>query len=446
MPFVHKAREFSLLPGRFVRPLAIEREAAARSAMPIQDLGVELLAQLARVGWDVDGIEVVASTYGRGGNLMTKVDSIIGRRPEGAFALHFRGGQELVGGYYRMTGLNSAVLPSGLMATFHDDGSRSLKRFAPGGDWSVAGEYAEGWQSLGTAGTAAYGKAVAEVRDLVSALVSDLAALPDAPNHHPIDAEGFDPNLRRLVSPAPIPVPDDFPLLYAWERIDELGRAGLRHHRPERIEDDYVLAGNGLRLVSLGMGGRDLPPRSSDGFTYASTDPNARPVAPGWTPREDSLPVEVKLAALNEIYVVDAGAYEATRREQAAGADAAGRSEFTGPEIAEAHRAVARTMMPASAYRGGFDDPMYLIGRQLHENEARPMRGPVHVVVADGLVSSSMRDAQTGLDLVLSQPEDASRRTIRDAVRTAHRAAAIHGVPVEEIGLPAPAAEVVPVF
>lgn len=445
MPLVHRAREFTLLPTRFVRPFRIDAEAAAATRMPFQDLGYALLAELGRVGWNVPDLEVATSTYGRGRNLLTAVNSISGRRPEGAFALNFRGAQELVGGYYRMTGLNSAILPSGLAVAFHDDGSRSLKRFTPDGDWSRAGEYGEGWTTLGTAGPAAWAKAVAEVRILVDAVLSDLAALPDAPGGDSIDGHGFDPNLRRLISPEPVPVPAGFPVLYAWERIDELGRAGLKRHRPDRAEDDYVLAGNGLRLVSIGMGGGGLPHKATEGFTYASADPNGRPVAPGWTPREDVLPIEVKLAALNEIYVVDAAAYEATRRVQAACAEGEGRSEYTNAEIAEAHRSVARTMVPAADYAGGFADPLYLIGRQLHEDEARPMSGPVRVVLADDRVSGSMRDTQTGLDLVLTEPELANRRAIREALRAAHRLAEVHGVRVAEIGLPA-ASEPVPAF
>lgn len=445
MPLVHRAREFSLLPTRFVRPTPIDEEAAAATKMPFQDLGHALLAELGRVGWEVPNLEVATSTYGRGRNLLTAVNSISGRRPEGAFALHFRGAQELVGGYYRMTGLNSAILPSGLAVAFNDDGSRSLKRFTQGGDWSAVGEHGDGWATLGTAGPAAWSKAVAEVRTLVAGLMTDLAALPDASDGDRIDGHGFDPNLRRLISPEPIPVPAGFPVLYAWERIDELGRAALKRHHPERAEDDYVLAGNGLRLVSIGMGGGGLPLKATEGFSYASADPNGRPVAPGWTPREDVLPVEVKLAALNEIYVVDAAAYEETRRVQAAVAETEGRSEFTGPEIVESHRSVARTMVPAADYAGGFAEPLYLIGRQLHEDEARPMSGPVRVVVADGRVSGSMRDTETGLDLVVTEPEEANRRAIRDALRTAHRLAEVHGVRVAEIGLPA-APEAVPAF
>ncbi len=62
------------------------------------------------------------------------------------------------------------------------------------------------------------------------------------------------------------------------------------------------------------------------------------------------------------------------------------------------------------------------------------MSGPVRVVVADGRVSGSMRDVETGLDLVLTEPEGASRRAVRDALRTAHRFAEVHGVRVAEIG------------
>lgn len=436
MPLVHRNREFSLLPTKFVRPIRSDPEEASLSNMPFQDLGFALVSELGRVGWDVPGLTVATSTYGRGRNLMTTVDTIAGRRPEGAFALNFRGAQGLVGGYYRMTGLNHAILPSGLAVSFHDDASRSLKRFAEGGDWSAAGEHGEGWRSLGTAGPSAWGRAVAEVRALVASVLSDLAALPDAPGHDVIDGHGFDAKLRRLVTPEPVPAPAGFPVLYAWERVDELGRAGLRRHRPDRADDDYVLAGNGLRLVAIGMGGRGLPANATDGFTYASADPNGRPAAPGWTPREDALPVEVRLAALNEIYVVDASAYEATRGAQAVRAEAEGRSEFTGTEIEEAHRAVARTMVPAGEYAGGYAQPLYLIGRQLHEDEARPMSGPVRVVVADGRVSASMRDDRTGLDLVVSAPEDARAGAIRDAGRTARRLAEIHGVRIVEVGLP----------
>ena len=38
--------------------------------MPFQDLCASLLDELARVGWEVVGLDVAASTYGRGRNLI----------------------------------------------------------------------------------------------------------------------------------------------------------------------------------------------------------------------------------------------------------------------------------------------------------------------------------------------------------------------------------------
>jgi hypothetical protein len=442
---VHDVREFALRPSKFFRPAAVGRGAAAESAMPIQDLGHALVSELARVGWQVDDLHVSTATYGRGTNLLTTVKTVSGHRPEGAFALHFRGSQGLEEGYYRTTGLNTAILPSGLAATFYADGSRSLKRYQGTGDWSEAGEYGDGWETPPNAGPAAYRKAASETRALVEALISELRSLPDAPGHDEVDEAGFDPNLRRLTSSVPVPVPADFPTLYAWERIDDLGRSGLQRRHPERRQDEFVLAGNGLRLVSIGHGGGDLPARATDGFSYASADPSDRPIAPGWTPRTDVLPIEVRLSALNEIYVVDADAYRAAREEVEASAAEAGRDVLTSSEIAEPHRAVAWTMVPASEYAGGFGQPLYLIGRQLHEDEARPMAGPVRVVAADDRIGAWMRDEETGIDLPLFAPVEAEPWAVRDASRTARHVAEIHGVRLVEIGLeqPAPA---VPVF
>jgi hypothetical protein len=198
--------------------------------------------------------------------------------------------------------------------------------------------------------------------------------------------------------------------------------------------------------VALGLADGSLPRRATDGFTYASLEPNAKVVAPGWHAREDALPVEVKLTALNEIYVVDAEAYDAERRNVEAEAEAADQKELTSEQISRSYRAVALTMVRASEYSGGYVNPLVLIGRQLHADEARVMSGPVSVAVKDGRVGVTMRDEDSGLDLELFEPEKFRRGSVLQVRRIAQRISDTLGVRIHERGLPDEAAAPAPVL
>ena len=448
MPVTHKFDEFALRPSRFAKPAPMSAADALGSRMPLQDLGADLVQELARVGWDVPSLGVEIRTYGRGSNLVTRVASIVGSTEAGPFELHFRGSQGLSGGYHVPTGLNQLLLPEGWKLAYHEDGSRSAERFrGTEKDWSSPDRsYLDGWHQVNDAGPVFWDRRTAEARRLVGEVLERLRRTPAA-EASPVDAQGFDAALRGLIAIEPQPVPEGFPALYVWERRGEMGDAGLPPwRRGEGPENDYVLAGNGKRLVALGDARGPLPRRATDGFTYASTDPNAKAVAPGWHTREDALPVEVKLAALNEVYVVDAEAYDAERRTVEAEAFEAGQKELTGVQISRPYRAVALTMVPAAEYPGGYVNPLVLIGRQLHADEARVMSGPVTVSAEDGRVGATMRDSVSGLELRLFEPEEIRRGSVREARRIAGRVAETLGVRMRECGLPEEANAPAPVF
>ena len=103
-------------------------------------------------------------------------------------------------------------------------------------------------------------------------------------------------------------------------------------------------------------------------------------------------------------------------------------------------------MVPAAEYPGGYVNPLVLIGRQLHADEARVMSGPVTVSAEDGRVGATMRDSVSGLELRLFEPEEIRRGSVREARRIAGRVAETLGVRMRECGLPEEANAPAPVF
>lgn len=174
------------------------------------------------------------------------------------------------------------------------------------------------------------------------------------------------------VEPAPIPMPIGLGPFFAYgehrdTRRIELGKKCLDELQ---LADRYGMAGNGQRLAPLGIKrGPDLPEVAFDGFLWCGTIGTAGWRVPGYMTGsyEDQL-VKVTPKDARGIYVADHAVYEKRRMELAA-AITDGRDSFTNAEVNDFVRARACTIVPFAEYKGGYEDPVYLINRELGFDE-----------------------------------------------------------------------------
>lgn len=175
------------------------------------------------------------------------------------------------------------------------------------------------------------------VRKAIDEVTERLRSIASMPGHDDVTEEG-DAVLRRLCHVEPVPVPEGFPVLYAWADPNDAYRlAGQGDEKPT-----YGLSRMGWRLASLG----------------ASRNPSIRAATPTPLPtpgrashvvhkaKEECLPVEIKLRWLNDVYVVDNGAFEVARKAAWDKAGGEGREKITDGELNECILATARTIVP----------------------------------------------------------------------------------------------------
>jgi len=447
-----------LEPQRFAWPKDMPFRSIEHSS-PFEDLGAELVRELARVGWEVPGIDLRFMTTGSGTKVVRSLYGVSGETPAGPFWLRFGNRQGEDGTRYGcLTGLSEACIPPGLSVThWSDTGDMSATLYLTE-DWARDGAALRGiphvnpklegepkrylaykakrrasmfkhdddlGREYSPEGSEPRHLSVAEtvlvVREFVQSLVDRLSAMPSAPGCEDITAHG-DANLRRLAHVPRIPAPSRFPKLYAWADRNTVGRVnGWGDVDPE--EADFVLSGGGLRLCPLtGVDFGQIPPRATDGFVYATVDPDDHARHPERDSDPELLPVEIDLKWLNEVYVADGSAYRRTRDPIVEAGTAAGRDRFTPEEMRRIGGAVARTMVPVVDYEGGYAEPLYLIGRQLRSDEARVMRGPVELRVDTGRIEVRMTDTVSGrvstlmsTDKVIPLYHGVASRIARDA-------------------------------
>lgn len=429
MPVIFEQDQFRMQAQFFAWP---------QKGSDIQTAGADLVNELSRVGWEVPGITVEFVTAGEGNHLLRRVYRISGSTEDGPFELCFTNEQARFGRFYVMTGLGRATVPPGIELELYDDHSPTVVHRYVGDDWKADGgafirnlkvnsklnglprTYVtyKGHQIALEACTdlgREYGPAAGEPDYLIkdemidsvvsfirNTLLPRLAAIPSAEGHDDVTDEG-DANLRRLSKVEAIPAPTDFPTLYAWIKGDNAARLVSAREPDENREGSHVLTGSGYRLVPLGVKcDRDtLHPRANDGFDYASPDPTVRAGQVVHGLREDSFPVEIKLKSLNDVFVVDNAAFRIARDERVERALSQGRDRITDEELNEAIVATARTMVPATEYVGGYEEPTYLIGRQVFDDEARLMHGPVEIRKNGSGTSVVFADAETDLEMQL---------------------------------------------
>jgi hypothetical protein len=130
--------------------------------------------------------------------------------------------------------------------------------------------------------------------------------------------------------------------------------------------DRYGMEGSGRRLASLDVKlTPDVPELAFDGFLWCGTTPNVPGEHGRWS--DDEL-IKVTPKDARGIYVADHAAYEKRRAELSAAIDGR-RDTFTRAEIDDFVCARARTIVPILDYKGGYDEPIYLINRELSFDE-----------------------------------------------------------------------------
>jgi hypothetical protein len=165
----------------------------------------------------------------------------------------------------------------------------------------------------------------------------------------------------------PIPMPDGVGPFFTYcdgcdERRISMGKKALGELA---LADQYGLSG-GRRLAPLGIKrGPDLPMGAYDGFLWCGATPNV-PSEHGHAFANVLIKVSPKDA--RGIYVADHATYEKRRAELAVEFKGQ-RDRFTGMEVDDFVRARACTIVSILDYKGNYEDPVYLINRELDLDE-----------------------------------------------------------------------------
>ncbi len=132
------------------------------------------------------------------------------------------------------------------------------------------------------------------------------------------------------------------------------------------LTDRYGMDGSGWRLAPLGIkSGADLPEVAFDGFLWCGTTSNIPGEHARWS--ADQL-VKITPKDARGIYVADHAVYEKCR-SMLAETIKDQRDCFTPEEVNDFIRARACTIVPILDYKGDYEDPVYLINRELGFDE-----------------------------------------------------------------------------
>ncbi|MBI1957114.1 MAG: hypothetical protein HYS44_01490 [Candidatus Niyogibacteria bacterium] len=198
---------------------------------------------------------------------------------------------------------------------------------------------------------------------------------------YPIPQESVD----MFAVPAPVPFPESVGPLFCFGEHRDAGRIRQGKANADRLEpaDRYGLSCGGYRLLSLGTSNDGTVPEIAyEGFLWCGIGGVTAEMAidsleiPGhnrWSDRERFV-IRVKPSRANGIYIADHAQYEKRRKELADSLK--DRDRFTDAEVADFTRARARTIVPLSEYKGGFEQPVVLIGRELSFDEVEVVSGP----------------------------------------------------------------------
>lgn len=199
---------------------------------------------------------------------------------------------------------------------------------------------------------------------------------------HPVSAEKFDP----CTVPEPIPFPDLVGAIFCFGEYGDAERIKQGKEDPEKLKpaDRYGMGPYGYRLLSWGTPNDGTVPEAAyKGFLWCGIGEVATETAieslsiPGhhrWSDRERFV-VRLKPNRANDIFIADHSQYE-KRRKELNGAMEKERDRFTDAEVADFTRARARTIIAISEYKGGYEQPIILVNRELDLDEVEVVSGP----------------------------------------------------------------------
>ena len=406
---------------RFETPIFVAPDASIyKGSSPAEEFvrrATDLVVELQRVGWDVPFVDVRINHRGDGKLVLRHCSEI-------SFEVTEKDGSKL-----------PVTIGFDLPSSSRPRGGLSLLSCAS----SIKAGDLEGrlWFKEGEAWRK--DKIWTEALRYVVDLKMRLAAIDASPGSDVVYADG-DENLRSVCSFDLLPPTEFIPeSIYVWVKDDEAWQANHKVDVEEEndadyaAKKDYVLVGNGwrfavpegdLRLV-------DFPKGAHAGGQFASVNIDDRAYGINLRSNDGTCPVEVKLRDLNDVYVYDMAGYERAMSMSEEDYRVNGNTEWRKGEREAIIKSAVDTFVAASDYPGGYEKPWFMIARQLHEDEARPMRGPISVMVTDEVVEAMLHD-ESG-DVTLYDGRDARRSDVGNmmaAVREAEQAARMMEVDV----------------
>lgn len=178
--------------------------------------------------------------------------------------------------------------------------------------------------------------------------------------------------------PPPIPFPADVGPFFAYGEPRDVRRIETGKKSLDALEpaDRYALNGGGKRLAPTYIkSGPDLPEVAYDGFLWCGVVGTAGWRVPGHMRGSfDNQLIKVTPKNARGVFVADNAVYEKLREKRSKEIKGE-RDMFTDEEVNSFLRARACTIVPIAEYKGGFEEPIYLINRELWFDEVEVM-GP----------------------------------------------------------------------
>lgn len=201
---------------------------------------------------------------------------------------------------------------------------------------------------------------------------------------NPFPSEKID----AFVEPEPVPMPEAIGPLFTFGENSDADRISRCKQGPAswpgkiHLSDLYGMLGS-PRFVTLGVRhDGSFPKVAYDGFLWCGLGQVTPEIAidtlevPGhyrWTDREQFV-IKVVPNNATGVYVADWALYEKSREATFAGKPNDFRA--SDADVAEWQKAAARTLVPITEYKDGYEKPVVLINRELSFDEVEVISGP----------------------------------------------------------------------
>lgn len=162
-----------------------------------------------------------------------------------------------------------------------------------------------------------------------------------------------------------------------WRQAERICK-GKEDQKLLKPEERYAYSGNGCRLVPLNVPceGR-FPEIAYEGFQWCDVNQNINKES-----REENIAdcaqqllrfddakfiVSIKPKYANDVYVIDYSLFDKTRNQIFT--EISPRDRLTDEELNDVYAALGATIVPITEYKGGYEEPIVLINRELDFDE-----------------------------------------------------------------------------